>query len=109
MIKKFENFEGKKLFESQTMYKYKVGEYVLLDDADSPWRLHLQVKILDTGSNTDIEDLLENYYVEAYNKDLEISNFWVDEYEIERKMTKKEIKEWLTELEIKQNAKKYNL
>lgn len=102
-------FEASRLFEPETQYKYKVGDYVLLaDDENDSWRVYYEVKILDICSNKDREgeDKLEDYYVEAvHRRTQDIKRFWIDEYEIERKMTKKEIKEW----EFKQDAKKYNL
>lgn len=106
-----------KLYEDWNMvhkageYKYKVGDYVILDD-DSPlenkWMVNICVKILDTNSNQNRHDEEPNidYYIETFLLENQMmNNFWVDEDEIERLATPEEIEEYNMILD----TKKYNL
>lgn len=90
-------------------YKYEIGDYVLLDDSDTQWRVYLEVKILDKNSNKDLPGQKPelDYRVDSIskNKYVKDGSFWIDEHEIRRKMTRKEIEEF----ELKQVSKKYNL
>lgn len=111
-----------KIFEKEGD-KFKIGDWILLDDdlndtisgtngtINIPtWRVYPYVRIIDkestkTHDNED-EDPLNDYYVESFDlKTNEFTQFWVDDYEIDRKLTKDEIND--TKARI--NAIKYNL
>jgi hypothetical protein len=104
-----------KLFEDWDMvhkpgkYKYKVGDYVVIDNSGPKWHVNLCVKILDKNSNQNRHDEKPNidYYIEAFLLDNPkiINNFWIDEDEIERLATTEEIEDY----EMKINVNKYNI
>ena len=80
---------------------YKVGDYVLLsDDPKNKWLVCLECQIIEKFENIEI-----NYKLKAFYFDGRITNFFVDESEINRKMTPEEIKDF----KIKIDTKKYNL
>jgi len=83
--------------------EYKKGDYVHLED-DETWTVYQTAKVISLNSNVDLQN--NDYYIEAFlkqnNKPVE---FWVDDYDIDRKSTNEEI----AELEIIKNAIKYNL
>lgn len=92
-------------------WKYKTGDYIVLDnsDADRKWMVYPCAKVLDKNSNQNRHDEEPNidYYIETFLLDNPsmIENFWVDEEEIEDLATSEEIEEY----EMKLAAKKYNL
>lgn len=66
------------------------------------WKVDIHVKILDTYYRND----LYNYRVKSYHlTDNSEAIFWVDEDEIDRKMTLQEIENYI----IKKKLSKYNL
>lgn len=105
MITKFQIFE-------KEGDKFRKGTWVLLDqDSDSPrWNVYPYVKIIDREStkthNDPDEDPLNDYEVESFSLETgEIKTFWVDDFEIDRKLTKDEIAQTKAKIE----AIKYNI
>ena len=97
MITNFKIYE-KYNFESW----YKIGDYVLLKG--SKWRVDLEVYIYDLFYDEDENRF--KYHVEGvFRNNNEKTVFWVEDSEIERKMTPEEIENY----KIKQSANKYNL
>ena len=99
-----------KIFEREGD-KFKIGTWVLLElDTDSPWQVYPYVKIIDREStkthDDPDEDPLNDYEVESFSLHTgEIKTFWVDDVEIERKLTKEEIVQTKAKIE----AIKYNI
>lgn len=99
MIKQF------KIFES-SYSKYNVGDYVILldDDIHKKWRVDLQCYIYEVYYNE--EEREYQYHVESvYPDNNEPVVFWVNNSEIERRMTPEEIENY----KIKKGSEKYNL
>lgn len=102
-----------KLFEElEREPKYKIGDYVSLKITDDAWNVYTIVKIVNINSNENEEDREEreiDYHVETFytNRVMkgQITQFWVDESEIERKATPEEIEKY----ELYIDTKKYNL
>jgi len=105
MIKEFEGFKNYKAEQ-----KYKVGDYILL--ADDLWAVEHECKIVEVSEDKLYDKLADNYdiyprykiktYIIKNNEEYE---FWVENNEIERKMTPEEIEDY----KISKIAKKYNL
>jgi len=100
-----------KLFEKEGD-KFKIGTWVLLDDESdmSNWNVYPYAKIINREStlyhNDEDEDLLNDYEVEVLSLlTNRIETMWIDDFEIERKLTKKEIKDMLVRID----AIKYNI
>ena len=103
MIKKFENFKAEQ--------KYKVGDYILLSEDDG-WSVELECRIIDVGGDKVYDKLADNYdiYPKYKVKTFIIRNneeheFWVENHEIERKMTPEEVEEY----KLSKLTNKYNL
>jgi len=86
-LKKFENSESP---------NYKVGDYILLKDDENKWVIDIEVKIIE---------ILGGYKISSFYPNGNIARIWVDETEIDRKMTTREIKDY----KIRKEAEKYNL
>ncbi len=94
--KYFENFKSKLEF------KYEEGDYVYL--TGDGWNIGPELKIIKQYSVIKNKDI--SYKVSGYDiRNKEFKIFWVDEYEIERKLTPKEIETF----KIKIEADKYNI
>jgi hypothetical protein len=80
-------------------FKYKVGDYVYFK-RPYKWKVFPVVKIIDLSISID-------YYVEAFMKENpnRLDNFWLEEDEILRIATPKEIEEY----KLKKDMIKYNL
>lgn len=90
-----------KLFENFTS-KYSIGDYVLL--SKGKWRVHTVVYIYDVYFNDDENKY--NYHVEGkFIDNNEKTVFWIEDSEIEKKLTTKEVEDFL----LKIDAEKYNL
>ena len=91
--------------------KFKIGTWVLLEiDNDSPWTVYPYVKIINREStmshNDEDEEPLNDYEVETFSlKNGKTETFWVDDFDIDRKLTNREIKD----VQLKIDAMKYNL
>ena len=107
MITKFQ------LFEKEGV-KFEIGTWILLDDTED-WRVYPYAKIIDKNSakthfskyNEDDYEMPRNdYEIETFLlKTGKIKTFWVDDVEIDRKLTKDEI----VQTKAKLDAIKYNL
>ena len=84
-------------------YKYNKGDYVLL--VNDEWYVQLECLITIVFISRDNPNDI-SYYVRSYHpEEKEFKEFWVDEDEIQRKLTKAEKKEY----EIFLISLKYNL
>ena len=95
-----------KTFEENNTLKYKVGDYILIDIEKlkkkyKKWNVHgfpeKQAKIIAANSIDDKQP----YIVPLF--------FFLQEDEIIRLLSPKEIKEYELNIEIKKNVNKYNL
>ena len=86
-----------KTFES---IGYKIGDYILLDNSTIKWAVDLECKIID---KTIIKKSVK-YKIETFN-DGALTSFYIHDYEIDRKMTDDEVKEY----KIKKDINKYNI
>ncbi len=110
-----------KLYEDyiESMFKYNIGDYVLVNNQEL-WHIFPVVKIIDKNSNSkkthnsgfeekeiETERPEIDYYVETFLKNTQsrLDHFWLDEYEIDRKATEKEIQQY----EMIKSAILYNL
>lgn len=99
MIKSFKIFEN-------SYSKYNVGDYVILleDDIHKKWRVELEVYVYEVFYNE--TERQYNYHVEGKYRDADENTvFWVENSEIERRMTPEEIENY----KIRKNSNKYNL
>lgn len=93
-----------KTFEKTKEIKYNSSDYVLLlDDINHRWRIELICKIVDAY----VDDNENSYEIISYELDRPdiMMKIWVQEYEIERKLTSDEIEEYF----LSKTMKKYNL
>jgi len=89
-------------------FEYSVGQYVWLGGIG--WNIGPELKIIKQH-NEEIKDNGKviydiSYQVAGYDiRDDKYKKFWVDEYEIDRVLTKEEVEKY----KINREAKKYNL
>lgn len=81
--------------------KYKIGDYVSLKITDDAWNVYTIVKIVNIQSNENEEDRdyrEMDYYVETFYTNHvmkgQITQFWIDESDIDRKATPEEIEKY---------------
>jgi len=95
-----------KTFENSKELKYNSGDYVLLlDDINNRWVIDLICKIVDVY----VHDYNGKQYYQIISYELNrpdvMMKIWVEENEIERKLTFDEIEEYF----LSKTMKKYNL
>ena len=102
-----------KIFEKEGD-KFSIGTWVLLEyDPEHLWNVYPYVKIIDKEStkthNDPDETPLNDYEIETFSllqtRIGEIITFWINDYEIERKLTQNEI----DQTKAKLDAIKYNI
>ena len=111
MITKFKIFEKKGDI-------FNIGDWVLLkSNCEIFWNVYHYVKIIDKESTKNhdsgfgFEEPLNDYEIETFTIKTELSlpgkikTFWVNDFEIDRKLTPKEIEQ----TEAKYLANKYNI
>ena len=91
-----------KLFEKEGD-KFKIGTWVLLTEESEElnqlaWNVYPYVKIVDNEStkyhNNEDETPLNDYQIETFVlKTNQMTQFWVDDFEIDRKLTPEEIED----------------
>ena len=98
-----------KTYENLLKYKeYEIGDYIVLKEYHEKWNVETHTKIVNKfipetfkGKPEEYRYLIITYRLNNGN----IEKFWVNFWEIERKMTTEEIKDY----EIHITTKKYNL
>ena len=88
--------------------EYQIGDYVLLlEDANRrTWNVDLHCKIIDVENKIGYRTESIGYKIRTfYTNDHSEAKVWIDQKEIERKLTPKEIEEY----KLKEEAKKYNI
>ncbi len=85
--------------------EYYIGDYILLKGTG--WNVNKKVKVVDKYIPDEFKNnVLEyRYFIETYKNSGEYASFWVNLYEIERKLTEKEIEQ----LKLEIDTIKYNL
>lgn len=96
-----------RLFEKKVKSKYEIGDYIRLEGTG--WNVCSDAKITDSGSNEHEENRTArepDYFIETFEIESgKFVEFWVDESEIDRKLSEDEI----SSFEARKEANKYNL
>lgn len=98
-----------KTYENIRKYKeYEIGDCIILKEGEHKWNIETHTKIVNKFIPETFQGKPEEYtyLIDAYKLNGgEFLNFWVNLWEIERKMTPEEIEDYKIHLA----TKKYNL